>query len=98
MRKDGKLTIEEVAVLVGVSVQTINIWYRFKKYEPEHELAKALPKFTRDDLGGKQTRYWNRDDIGKLIQFKNKLPQGRGGVMGAITQRYYHKKKEIENE
>jgi len=95
MRKDGKLRIEEVAVLVGVSVKTINNWYSFKKQNPGHELASALPEFTQDRNRG--TRLWTRDNVPLLVRFKNMLPQGRAGVMGSVTQKYYHKKKEDNN-
>ena len=85
------LTIEAVAVSTGVSVQTINIWYRWKKQNPEHERAKMLP----DPIQAKprQTRFWEPQDVIKLIEFKNTVKTGRDGIMGSITQKYARKEK-----
>ena len=38
----AKLRIEEVALLVGTSTQTINNWYRFKALHPENSIYKVL--------------------------------------------------------
>lgn len=90
------LRLEEVAILIGSSGKSINNWYMFKKANPDNEYAKMLPDFIQN--GERQTRYWKREDIWKLIQFKQAIPQGRNGVMGSITQKYYHKdEEEIEN-
>lgn len=86
-----KLNVTEVAVLVGCSVQTINYWYAFKKEEPDNELAKLLPEFKQE--GARQTRYWNEEDIFKLVSFKNSIPKGRNGILGSVTQRYATKRK-----
>ena len=62
------LKIEEVAVLIGSSVQTINNWYAFKRAEPENEYAKMLPDY--EQAGERQIRLWNKDDIQKFIEFR----------------------------
>lgn len=85
------LTAVEVAVLVGCSLQTLNYWYSFKRQNPSHKLAKKLPAYKQK--GDRQTRYWREQDIKKLIEFKNNLPKGRNGLLGSVTQRYYHKEK-----
>lgn len=85
------LTIEEVAVSTGVSVQTINIWYRWKKQNPEHERAKMLPEPIQ--AKPRQTRFWEPQDVLKLIEFKNTVKTGRDGIMGSITQKYVKKEK-----
>lgn len=85
------LTIEEVAVSVGVSVQTINIWYRWKKQNPEHERAKMLPDFIQAKQ--RQVRFWEPQDVMKLIEFKNSVTTGRNGIMGTVTQKYVKKEK-----
>lgn len=85
--EDKGLTIAELAAAIGSSVQTISGWYRWKKENPEHEYAKRLPDFFR--LGAHRTRHWHESDIPKLIEFKNSIPQGRNGIMGSVTQRYY---------
>lgn len=99
MEKD-LLRVEEVAVLIGCNVKTLNNWYAFKKLEPENEYAKILPDFIQN--GSRQTRYWNRKDIWKIIEFKQKIPKGRGGILACVTQKYYEprksKRKETINE
>lgn len=87
-----KLKIEEVAIFVGVSVNTINSWYRFKRQNPDNEYAKMIPDYTQEG-GDRSIRYWNEKDIDKLIDFKNKRPTGRNGVMGIVTQKYVKKKE-----
>ena len=86
------LRIEEVALFLGVSVETINIWYRFKKHYPEDPYAKMLPDFVQDG-GPKSCRYWKQEDIDKLMEFKKARPIGRNGAMGTITQKYVKKKE-----
>ena len=85
------LRVEELAILLQVSVNTINAWYRFKKQEPDNEYAKLLPDYIRVD-SKRSTRYWNQEDVWKFIEFRAKLPKGRNGVMGNITQKYIRKK------
>lgn len=89
-----RFKIEQVAVLINSSTQTIDNWYRFKRENPNHELSKLLPDYEQD--GERQTRYWSPNDVAKLVEFKNNLPKGRNGVMGSVTQKYYHKQdKEV---
>lgn len=90
MKPVKKLRIEEVAISIGVSVNTINSWYRFKKQNPEHEYSKMIPEYSQDG-GDKSPRYWTLKDIDKLLEFKNKRPIGRNGVMGSVTQKYVKK-------
>ena len=80
------LSVQEVAVLIKSSVPTISAWYRWKRLEPNHELAQILPEFERH--GAHRTRYWKYSDIPKLLEFKEAVPQGRNGVMGRVTQAY----------
>ena len=87
---NNKLRIEEVALFLGVSVETINIWYRFKNQHPDNEYAKLLPSFEKEG----KTRYWKQKDIPKLMKFKETRPMGRNGAMGTITQKYVKKKME----
>jgi len=87
--------VEEVAVLIGCSVPTINYWYRYKKENPEEKLAQLIPEFTQ--LGTRMTRYWTQKDIYKLVEFRSKLPHGRNGMLGSVTQKYYHKEKGKNN-
>jgi len=91
-----ELKVENVALLVGVSVRTLNSWYWFKNAHPENEYAKMLPDFTRKT--GRGTRYWKSEDIAKLIEFRTKVPHGRNGVLGDITQRYSRKVAQLKKE
>lgn len=93
MNKEQALRIEEVAIILGVSTNTINYWYRFKAQNPDNEYAKLLPDYHQDG-GEKSPRYWKQNDIPKFIQFQEKIPKGRGGIMGAVTQKYVKTKKE----
>lgn len=90
--KERLLKLEEVAILIGSSGKSINNWYWFKRENPDNEYAKLLPDFVQD--GPRQTRYWKESDIWKLLEFKQAIPQGRNGIMGSITQKYYRKKEE----
>ena len=91
------LRIEEVAMATGVSVKTLNNWYWFKREHPEDKLANLLPAYEQE--GERQTRRWKQSDIWKLLEFKSKIPKGRNGIMGDITQKYYRKrKKEHESD
>ena len=86
------LKIEELALLVGVSTQTINIWYRWKRQNPDNPLATLLPDYIQS--GVRQTRQWKQSDVWSLVNFRNSIPKGRNGIMGEITQR--QKKKEAK--
>lgn len=89
------LRLEEVAVMIGSSSQTINYWYRFKKAYPDNEYSQMLPNFIQD--GERQTRYWKPSDIQKLVNFKNTIPHGRHGILSPITQKYLKNRKEQDD-
>ena len=80
------LKIEEVAVLCGVSVQTVNNWYRFKRENPDNAYARLLPDYIT--IEGSRQRQWDKADINALLTFKRSMPKGCKGVMGSVTQRY----------
>lgn len=86
------LRIEEVALLVGCSTQTLNNWYRWKKLHPTHELAELLPDYQQS--GNRQIRYWTKADIWKIVEFKNMIPHGRNGILGEVTQRKKNNKED----
>lgn len=90
------LKLEEVAILIGSSGKSINNWYWFKRENPDNEYAKMLPDYVQ--YGPRQTRYWRESDIWKLIKFKQSIPQGRNGIMGSVTQKYYHKEGENKSD
>jgi len=80
-----KIKIEELAMRIDSSVQTINNWYKWKRENPDNELASLLPDYTQE--GNRQTRYWNTKDIWKLLEFKTKIVHGRNGVMGTTKRK-----------
>lgn len=77
-------TICEVAVLLGVSVQTIERWYKFKKNNPNTELASKLPDYSLqpNKRGTGRVRVWSDESIWKLIEFRSCIKSGRKGLMG----------------
>ena len=87
---EGYIKIEELAMRIDSSTQTINNWYKWKREHPDNELAQMLPCYLQD--GKRQTRYWNTADIWKLLEFKQHIVRGRNGIMGDITQRRLNKK------
>ena len=80
------LRIEEVAVSCGVSVQTLNNWYKFKSENPNDPYAQLLPNYIT--VGGRKQRLWDKSDIPSLLKFKNSMTKGCKGVMGSVTQKY----------
>lgn len=78
--------IEQIAVILDVSVKTLNNWYWFKRENPSTDLAKLLPDYIQESP--RSTRYWKQEDIPALMNFKVSVPKGRHGVMGSITQKY----------
>lgn len=85
-----KIKIEELAMRIDSSVQTINNWYKWKRDNPENELAQILPEYEQE--GNRQTRYWNTEDIWKMIEFKKAIIHGRNGVMGQSRPKKGNKK------
>ena len=77
------LKVEEVAVRIGVSTQTLNRWYKFKRENPNDKMSKLLPayKLTKSDKN-LPTRLWKESDIDKLLRFKDNVTRGRDGLMG----------------
>lgn len=84
---------KEIADILGCKVSTINTWYVFKREhlnqdDRYYQYAKMLPDFERHGIGTRAIRYWKKEDIEKLKQFKNSIPHGRNGILGNITRRY----------
>lgn len=77
---EGYIKIEELAMRIDSSTQTINNWYKWKRENPDNELASLLPDYIQE--GNRQTRYWNTKDIWKFIEFKTAIIHGRNGIMG----------------
>ena len=83
------LTAAQVVVMLGISENTLNFWYRFKRENPDNEIAQLLPDYIKDSE--KSKRYWKRSDLNKLIRFQQAIPKGRNGIMGTVTQKYCKK-------
>lgn len=82
---EGYIKIEELAMRIDSSVQTINNWYKWKRENPDNESASLLPEYIQE--GNRQTRYWNTSDIWKFIEFKTAIVHGRNGIMGQSRRR-----------
>lgn len=91
------LRIEEVALLVGSSTLSINMWYKWKRENPNHEMAKLLPNYKIGKVGSPRTRCWSQDDIYRILEFKSHITTGRNGFMGDVSQRYVKKKEGKSN-
>ena len=89
------LEANEVCALVGCSVYTLNLWYRFKRSNPDNKYSQMLPDIIY--LQGDRKRYWNQNDVWMLIEFKTSIPQGRSGILGSETQKYIKKKGAKKN-
>lgn len=85
MKESDLLSVEEVAVLVDCSIQSINMWYLYKRNFPDSELASLLPDYIQS--GPRHKRVWKSEDVPMLIKFKQSIVRGRNGVMGDVTQR-----------
>jgi len=83
------LSAQEVAILIDRFPSTISMWYRWKRENPEHELAKLLPEYIQEHPRSK--RLWKESDVYRLVEFENNIVKGRKGVMGNVTQRYQKK-------
>ena len=92
MAEERLLRAEEVALSVGISVKTLNNWYLFKRANPDDEYAQMIPDCIQK--GSRRQRFWKQEDIWNLMKFKQSIPTGRKGVMGVVTQKYYHNKKQ----
>ena len=74
------MKIEEVAMRLGVSTQTINKWYRFKR--SGKDCMKDLPDYRMLTTKSGNVRDWTEEDVWKLLQFKQSIVFGRSGRMG----------------
>lgn len=87
--KERLVNAMEVSLLAGITVPTLNRWYKWKHSNPDHELVKLLPDYIR--IGNKQTRYWKEKDVYKIIEFRSKLPQGRAGILRKTKEKINEK-------
>lgn len=76
------MKIEEVAMRIGISVQTLNRWYKFKRTNPDTEIARKIPEYALVKTDSGKVRLWTEDDVWKLLEFKQAMKIGRSGKMG----------------
>lgn len=88
------LTANEVCTLVGISIYTLNRWYKYKEMNPDSEYSQMLPEITHTINAPRSPRYWKQDDVWKLLEFKSALPKGCRGIMGSVSSHKYDKPKE----
>jgi transcriptional regulator with XRE-family HTH domain len=91
------MKIEEVAMRLGVSTQTLNRWYKFKKNNPNSELAQNLPDYSLATTPHGNVRLWDADSIWLLTKFKANVKQGRTGRMGKYGGTGTHGEKKIRS-
>ncbi len=86
----GKLlTATKVSQYLDISVPTLNNWYNWYN-NPQFEKPEDTPELPAYIQNGKRsTRYWNEEDLPKLIEFKKWVPKGRGGVMGEFNAQFW---------
>lgn len=88
----AKLTVTQVAYIVGVNAYTIKRWYQWWESEDVNrlnELVKngmpSLPKY--ETVGATKWRYWDEEDVEQLKAFKEWMPHTRNGVMGILNRK-----------
>lgn len=100
-----RLNASKVARELDISVATLNNWYRWYN-DPQFEkppLTPALPlyqvkiKFVDGAPLGWSRRSWAPCDLIALRIFKEWLPRGRNGVMGAYSKRFWGDKTKKES-
>ena len=75
-----KISISRVAQAIDVSTQTLKNWYKwYEDDEYEKPIELKLPEYFI--LDGRGTKFFNQEDIAKLLDFKNKLQMEYKGVM-----------------
>lgn len=84
VNNNNKLTAAKVACQLDVSTKTLTNWYKF--YHSDCEKPDNMPELPEyEQAYEKAPRYWNPEDIPKLMAFKEWIPKGRHGVMGEIN-------------
>lgn len=87
-----KLTASQVAAKLNISVYTLKRWYKWYEQEDVKKLnelvEKGMPTLPQyETIGATKWRYWNKEDVEQLRQFKEWVPHTRGGVMGSLNKK-----------
>lgn len=90
--KDGKLRAIDVAYRLGISIPTLNTWYKWYLDEDAEkpEDMPELPMYTKRTAKPTSTRYWVETDIPKIKAFQEWLPKGRNGLMAKYNSMYWY--------
>lgn len=96
IQTEDMLDINQVCKRIKVSVYTVENWYRFKREHPEDELALLLPDYYKEHINSR--KFWKKEDIKKLKEFKSVRKLGRNGQMSETIQKYRKRRKEKEYE
>lgn len=80
-----KLTVSQVAALVGKTSYTIKRWYEWYEQLTPDELSsyskEGMPELPRyETVGATQWRYWDEEDVEQIKKFSEWVPHTRGGV------------------
>lgn len=88
----AKLTASQVAAKVNISVYTLKRWYKWYEGLNVDELSgyitNGMPELPAyETIGNTAWRYWNEEDVEKIIEFKDWVPHTRAGVMGSLSKK-----------
>ncbi len=88
-KMEGMLTATKVSQYLDISVQTLTNWYKWQEHcrTLEQTNLPYLPAYKQ--AGERAPRYWDEKDLPILQEFKNKIPKGRGGVMGQYNAKFW---------
>lgn len=88
-----RLTATKVAQQLGVSNRTLLNWYAWYLNDDikKEGSIPELPMYEVINNAG--TRVWKEEDIPKLVKFKEWVPKGRAGIMGAHNSQYWGKER-----
>jgi hypothetical protein len=91
--KSKLLTASKVCNRLDISSRTLDNWYKYMLDDSIEKPAKmpVLPMYIQESIRG--PRYWRPEDIPQMKKFKEWVPHGRHGVMGAVNERYWAKEK-----
>lgn len=88
----AKLTASQMAAEIGVSVYTLNRWYKWYNQVSKEKLdelkKKGMPRLPQFELiGSTNWKYWDSGVIEQLKAFKEWMPHTRAGVMSDINKK-----------
>lgn len=85
------ITIGEVSKKIDRGVVTIKNWYEWAE---RNDKLDSLPEIRRD-LDARGTRYFNEDDIPKLIEFRDNI---KYGMMSDVSREKWGERGKPKNK